>query len=120
MLLTLVLEIMSQIQSNFDLCSSGNNTLLALSLQEEMKEGAQTTMYDDFKFLTKEDLKRLNLTNLIGTNLLRAYMHGFFIDHRLYKKVTQPSRLCLLFVKEMMYHCNNLKFSISIYEETTS
>ena len=51
MLLTLVLEIMSQIQSNFDLCSSGNNTLLALSLQEEV-EGAQTTMYDDFGFLT--------------------------------------------------------------------
>ena len=42
------------------------------------------------------------MTNLIGTNLLRAYMHGFFIDHRLYKKVTQPSCLCLLFVKEMM------------------
>ena len=41
------------------------------------------------------------MTNLIGTNLLRAYMHGFFIDHRLYKKVTQPC-LCLLFVKEMM------------------
>ena len=49
-----------------------------------------------------EDLERLNMTNLIGTNLLRAYMHGFFIDHRLYKKVTQPSCLCLLFVKEMM------------------
>ena len=40
MLLTLVLEILSQIQSNFDLCSSGNNTLLALSLQEEVEEGA--------------------------------------------------------------------------------
>ena len=42
------------------------------------------------------------MTNLIGTNLLRAYMHGFFIDHQLYKKVTQTSCLCLLFVKEMM------------------
>ena len=56
-------------------------------LQEELEEGAQTTIYDNFKFLTKEDLERLNLTNLIGTNLLRAYMHGFFIDYRLYKKV---------------------------------
>ena len=120
MLLTLFLEILSPIQSNVDLCSNGNNTLLALSLQEEMEEGAQTTIYDDFKFLTKEDLERLNLTNLIGTNLLRAYMHGFFIDYRLYKKVTQPSHLCLLFVKETMYHCNNLKFPISHYEETAS
>ena len=51
-----------------------------------MEEGAQTTIYDDFKFLTKEDLERLNLTNLIGTNLLRANMHGFFIDHRCIKR----------------------------------
>ena len=57
MLLTLVLEILSQIQSNFDLCSNGNNTLLALSLQEEVEEGAQTTMYDDFKFLTRRTLR---------------------------------------------------------------
>lgn len=56
------------------------------SLTEELEEGGQTTIYDDFKFVTKEDLEKLNLTNLIGTNLLRAYMHGFFIDHRLYKR----------------------------------
>ncbi|XP_059667403.1 uncharacterized protein LOC132312873 [Cornus florida] len=56
------------------------------NLTEELEEGAQTTIYDDFKFLTKEELEKLNLTNLIGTNLLRAYMHGFFIDYRLYKK----------------------------------
>ncbi|KAL4644129.1 hypothetical protein ACB098_02G120800 [Castanea mollissima] len=56
------------------------------NLTEELEEGAQTTIYDNFKFLTKEELERLNLTNLIGTNLVRAYMHGFFIDYRLYKK----------------------------------
>ncbi|KAL3534586.1 hypothetical protein ACH5RR_003047 [Cinchona calisaya] len=56
------------------------------NLTEELEENAQTTIYDDFKFLTKEDLVKLNLTNLIGTNLLRAYMHGYFIDYRLYKK----------------------------------
>lgn len=52
-----------------------------------MEEASQTTIYDDFKFLTKEEVERLKLTNLIGTNLLRAYMHGFFIDYRLYQKV---------------------------------
>ncbi|PKU84456.1 nucleolar protein 10 [Dendrobium catenatum] len=56
------------------------------NLTEEMEEGSQATIYDDYKFLTKEDLERLHLTNLIGTNLLRAYMHGFFIDYRLFKK----------------------------------
>lgn len=52
-----------------------------------MEEASQTTIYDDFKFLTKEEVERLKLANLVGTNLLRAYMHGFFIDYRLYKKV---------------------------------
>ncbi|XVF30399.1 hypothetical protein REPUB_Repub16aG0053900 [Reevesia pubescens] len=56
------------------------------SLTEELEEGGQTSIYDNYKFLTKEDLEKLNLINLIGTNLLRAYMHGFFIDYRLYKK----------------------------------
>ncbi|KAL8223572.1 hypothetical protein R6Q57_019047 [Mikania cordata] len=56
------------------------------NLTEELEEDAQTTIYDDYKFLTKEEIEKLNLTNLIGTNLLRAYMHGFFIDFRLYKK----------------------------------
>ncbi|KAL6504932.1 hypothetical protein OROHE_023690 [Orobanche hederae] len=56
------------------------------NLTEELEEGGQTTIYDDYKFLTNEDLAKLNLSNLIGTNLLRAYMHGYFIDYRLYKK----------------------------------
>eukprot|EP00249_Psilotum_nudum_P016209 c25719_g1_i1 orf=861-2126(+) len=56
------------------------------NLTEELEEGGQSTIYEDFKFVTKEDLEKLNLTNLIGTNLLHAYMHGFFMDHRLYSK----------------------------------
>lgn len=64
---------------------NGDSNLMYL--QEELEEQSQTTIYDDYKFLTKEDLEKLNLTNLIGTNLLRAYMHGYFIDYRLYKKV---------------------------------
>ncbi|XP_039118255.1 nucleolar protein 10-like isoform X2 [Dioscorea cayenensis subsp. rotundata] len=56
------------------------------NLTEEMEEGSLTSIYDDYKFLTKKDIEQLNLTHLIGSNLLRAYMHGFFIDYRLYKK----------------------------------
>ncbi|KAG5544623.1 hypothetical protein RHGRI_017155 [Rhododendron griersonianum] len=78
-------------------------------LQEEMEEGAQTTIYDDFKFLIKEDLERLNLTNLIGTNLLRAYMHGFFIDYRLYKKVTTLIICVVLFCDLMLHLMRNIK-----------
>jgi ribosome biogenesis protein ENP2 len=36
--------------------------------------------------VTKADLVRLGLDHLVGTAMLRAYMHGFFIDNRLYNK----------------------------------
>lgn len=29
------------------------------------------------------------LSHLVGTNLLRAYMHGYFMDVRLYHKVSE-------------------------------
>lgn len=54
------------------------------------------SVYDDYKFVTKTMLEEVGLEHLIGTNLLRAHMHGFFIDIRLYnraKTVTQPLAL---------------------------
>lgn len=56
------------------------------NLTEELEEEGHNIIYDNFKFVTHEDLERINLTNLIGTNLLHAYMHGFFMDYRLYNK----------------------------------
>ncbi|KAJ8954412.1 hypothetical protein NQ318_011086 [Aromia moschata] len=56
------------------------------SLTEELEESNAENVYDDYKFLTKQELENLGLDHLIGTKLLRAYMHGYFIDVRLYKK----------------------------------
>lgn len=57
------------------------------NLTEELEESGQTTIYDDYKFLTKEDIARLDLTKLVGTDdRIRAYMHGYFVDYKLYKK----------------------------------
>lgn len=56
------------------------------NLTEELEEDEQPTVYDDYKFVTKQELESLGLSHLMGTNLLRAYMHGFFIDIRLYHK----------------------------------
>lgn len=44
-------------------------------------------VYDNYKFLTKQQLETLNLSHLIGTtSLLRPYMHGFFVAQRLYEE----------------------------------
>jgi len=57
------------------------------SLTEELEEKKQTTIYTDYKFVTRDQLKDLGLENLIGSGLLKAYMHGFFMHNRLYANV---------------------------------
>lgn len=65
------------------------------NLTEEMEEGqkvggkasiAAGAVYDNYKFVTRAELSSLNLDHLIGTSVLRAYMHGYFVDLRLYEK----------------------------------
>lgn len=36
--------------------------------------------------MTKAEVDRLGLNHLIGTSLMRAYMHGYFVDNRLWHK----------------------------------
>ena len=45
------------------------------------------SVYDDYKFVTRSELEGLGLAHLVGSSLLRAYMHGYFMDIRLYNKV---------------------------------
>ncbi|KAL4235680.1 Nucleolar protein 10 [Mactra antiquata] len=56
------------------------------NLTEELEESSTATVYDDYKFVTRKELDDLGLTHLIGSNLLRAFMHGFFLDIRLYHR----------------------------------
>lgn len=57
------------------------------NMVEEMAEEAPAETYDNYKFLTVPDLKKLNLAHLVGTtNLLRPYMHGYFVASRLYEE----------------------------------
>ncbi|KAJ3118027.1 Nucleolar protein 10 [Phlyctochytrium bullatum] len=57
------------------------------NLTEEFEENPEgQTLYDDYKFVTRAELTRLGLDHLVGTNILKAYMHGFFVDLRLYQK----------------------------------
>jgi len=56
------------------------------SITEELEEDDAPAVYDDFKFLTRKELEELGLEHLIGSNILRAYMHGFFMDAKLYRE----------------------------------
>ncbi|KAF1349941.1 WD repeat protein [Delphinella strobiligena] len=68
------------------------------NLVEEMAEDAEDAsaystqqsagaVYDNFKFLSTQQLRELNLDHLVGTtNLLRPYMHGYFVAQKLYEQ----------------------------------
>lgn len=56
------------------------------NLTEEIESEVVENMYDDYQFVTQKELEELGLEHLIGSNLLKAYMHGYFIDARLYNR----------------------------------
>ena len=62
------------------------------SLTEELEEGKESSeVFDDYKFISKSDIEKFGLESLVGTPILRAYMHGYFMDAKLYKKVKGAS-----------------------------
>lgn len=56
-------------------------------MTEELEEERRKQAFDDFKFVTRDDLAKVGLENLLGTSYLRPYMHGYFVDVRLYSKM---------------------------------
>ncbi|KJZ73231.1 hypothetical protein HIM_07428 [Hirsutella minnesotensis 3608] len=57
------------------------------NMVEEMAEEVHAETYDNYKFLTVPELKQLSLAHLVGkTNLLRPYMHGYFVASKLYEQ----------------------------------
>ncbi|OAV92475.1 hypothetical protein PTTG_05862 [Puccinia triticina 1-1 BBBD Race 1] len=56
------------------------------NMTEEMEDSKEVAIYDDYKFVSDSELASLSLDHLVGTPALRPYMHGYFIDLRLYAK----------------------------------
>ncbi|XP_036321787.1 nucleolar protein 10 [Rhagoletis pomonella] len=56
------------------------------NLTEEIESEVVENMFDDYQFVTQNELEELGLEHLIGSNLLKGYMHGYFIDARLYNR----------------------------------
>lgn len=56
-------------------------------ITEELEENNTNTLAEDKKFLDQKALEELSCTNLIGTKFLTPYMHGYFMDLKMYKKL---------------------------------
>eukprot|EP00033_Pygsuia_biforma_P002215 GCRY01002455.1.p1 GENE.GCRY01002455.1~~GCRY01002455.1.p1 ORF type:complete len:654 (-),score=178.07 GCRY01002455.1:336-2297(-) len=56
------------------------------SLTEELEEEREVKVYDDYTFVTRDELNQLGLNHLIGTHMLRPHLHGFYINSKLHQK----------------------------------
>jgi ribosome biogenesis protein ENP2 len=61
------------------------------NITEELEETKNYSVYEDYKFLVHADLEKIGAVNLIGTKYVKPYMHGYFMDWKLYKKLKQVS-----------------------------
>lgn len=50
-------------------------------------QDGQETVFENYKFVSRDEVESLGINNLVGTPLLRGYMHGFFMDIQLYNRV---------------------------------
>lgn len=57
------------------------------NITEELEESKQQTVFDDYQFVTTEQLEQLGASQLVGTKFLQPYMHGYFMDHRLHGRL---------------------------------
>jgi ribosome biogenesis protein ENP2 len=62
------------------------------NLTEELEEKQTETIYNEYKFLSKEELDKIKSSDLIGTKYLQSYMHGFIMKAKLYNKLKDKAQ----------------------------
>lgn len=71
-------------------CSFLENITEELEEKDLTREGTmdgKEGIYENYKFVSRDEVEKLGIANLVGTPLLRGYMHGFFMDINLYNRV---------------------------------
>lgn len=54
---------------------------------KDLVQDGKESIYENYKFVSRDEVEKLGISNLVGTPLLRGYMHGFFMDVNLYNRV---------------------------------
>jgi ribosome biogenesis protein ENP2 len=48
-----------------------------------------TPLYEDQKFVTRDEVEQFGMEHLLGVSVLRPYMHGFFVPRELYRMIKE-------------------------------
>lgn len=57
-----------------------------------MEETQKDNIYDEFRFVTKDELEKINGSHLIGSKFLKSYLHGFILKAKFYNKLKAESQ----------------------------
>ncbi|KAE9387812.1 WD40 repeat-like protein [Gymnopus androsaceus JB14] len=55
------------------------------NITEELEDQTTRNVYEDYKFVERNELQKLGLDHLVGTPALKPYMHGYFVSLKLYE-----------------------------------
>lgn len=80
-----------------DAAANANGRASSAMLGREIAGGVgggdenEVEVYENYKFVARDDLEGLGLAHLIGTDMLKPYMHGFFVHMRLYRRAVDAA-----------------------------
>mmetsp|Transcript_7982 Transcript_7982/g.17782 ORF Transcript_7982/g.17782 Transcript_7982/m.17782 type:complete len:543 (-) Transcript_7982:9-1637(-) len=63
------------------------------AMTEQLEESDEKTVFDNYEFVTNDQLQQLGATELVGSKFLQPYMHGYFMHQRLHQRLkaaTEP------------------------------
>lgn len=61
------------------------------NMTEELAESAKSMLFDDYRFISLETVRELGAEDLLNTRYLQPYLHGYFIDEKLFTKLKKAS-----------------------------
>lgn len=59
------------------------------NLTEELEEEMTSKVYDEYKFVSMEELEVLEAGGLIGSKLVKPYLSGFLMKYKVYEKLVE-------------------------------
>lgn len=62
-------------------------------LAEDLDANAQVGQYEDFKFVTLEELRQCGLEAVSSSSLVQPYMHGYYISRKLWDRAVLANKL---------------------------
>lgn len=62
------------------------------NMTEELEEKQTETIFNDYKFLSQEEVEKLKANHLLGTKFLQSYLNGFIMKSKLYNKLKEQNQ----------------------------